>query len=273
MLLAACGPSQEEMDNAVPCEVATVPEHMAALTWQFDPGAEFEEMVFDFTIHNDPKDFSDDNGLYFMVSHSTVLPDTGFYFGLQTDVSDPARGKGRGKGVIFSRWGERDLAWARPADGGWTESSGHEGDFIGVRISYDWGVGDYRMRIGPDDDAGDQWLGVWITDLESSQTTWVGSLRFPGERSTLRPSAYSTLEIYGAPICPMDIPEWRVTMRLPRGDGSEPSGGEFVFSPFNGEIMNSDVNYDPESRVVHLSVGGLVERTGERRFVEFETRE
>ena len=242
---------------------------MAALWWEWDRGIEFEEIVFEFTIHNDPGDFSDDSGLYFIVCYGTVLPDTGFYFGLQTDVYDPARLRGRGEGIIFSRWGERDLAFARPADGGWTQSSGHEGDFIGVRVSYDWSVGDYRMRIGPDDDGDGQWLGVWITDLGTSESTWVGSLMFPEKRGGIRPATYSTLEIYGAPIRPIDIPELRVTMQLPLGDGTKPWGADFLFSSFNGEILNSDSRYDPEREVVHLWAGGMVERTGVPGLVEF----
>ena len=53
--------------------------------------------------------------------------------------------------MIFSRWGTRDLEWARwPEDDGWAESSGHEGDFIRVRRFYDWGPGDYVVRLAPD---------------------------------------------------------------------------------------------------------------------------
>ena len=105
-------------------------------------------MTFDFTIRNDPGDFSDDYGLYLMVCFGSIS-NHNFYFGLQTDVRDRGQGRGRGKGLIFSRWGERDLAFARVADDedGWYQSSGHEGDFIGVRRSYNWGTGDYRMRL------------------------------------------------------------------------------------------------------------------------------
>ncbi len=242
-------------------ELAAAPEHMASVVWAFDGGQEFQEIVYEFTVHNEPGDFSDRNGLYFMVGQGIVLPDTVFYFGLQT-------GRGKGKRVIFSRWGERDLAFARPASGGWTQSSGHEGDFIGVRLAYDWGVGDYRMRIGPDGAAGSQWIGVWITDLGTSETTWAGSLRFPGER--IGDYTYSTLEIYGWPIRPIDIPEMHVTMQLPVADGTaRPWGGRFRYSHFNGEIMNSDVTYDADRGVVHLRAGGLVERVGVEGLVEF----
>ena len=112
-----------------------IPEHMAYSWWEWNHvDANLDEMVFDFTIHNDPGDLSDQYGLYLMVCYGT-LSDTPFYFGLQTDVNDPAVWGGRGKGLIFSRWDERDLSYAKSGGGNesWVESSGHEGDFIGVR--------------------------------------------------------------------------------------------------------------------------------------------
>ena len=133
------------------------PEHMVYVWWYWssDDG-EFESLDIDFTIHNDIVDFTAPYGLYLMLGYAEIsgVP---FYFGLQTDVDDPASGS-RGKGLIFSRWETRDLDNAGIADpeDGWSQSSGHEGDFIGVRRSYDWGAGDYRVRIAPDgsDDGG-----------------------------------------------------------------------------------------------------------------------
>ena len=48
---------------------------------------EFEELVIDFTIHNNVE-LEGDNGLYLMLTHSKIS-DAGFYFGLQTDVHAP----------------------------------------------------------------------------------------------------------------------------------------------------------------------------------------
>lgn len=201
-----------------------------------------------------------------MICNSNIS-DIGFYFGLQTDVSDPERGV-RGKGIIYSRWETRDLANARIADHteGWTESSGHEGDFIGVRRSYDWTAGDYRARIAPDGapDADGEWYGVWITELSSEVTTWAGSLKFPfvnGESAIMSPT-YTTLEIYGNDLIrPIDIPEWRVSLKMPIGDGERPSAGYINYSPFTeGAIMNSEVSVVPEDGSVHFHVGGTTER-------------
>ena len=95
------------------------------------------------------------------------LSDVAFYFGLQTDVHASEPPYRRGKGLLFSRWETLDLATARFSEtDGWTQSCGHEGNFIGVRRSYAWGARDYRVRFAPDSDPEDDgvWFGLWITD-------------------------------------------------------------------------------------------------------------
>ena len=198
-----------------------------------------------------------------MLCHSSIS-DVGFYFGLQTGISSD---KGnRGKGLIFSRWKTRDLANARVADPeeGWSQSSGHEGDFIGVRRLYDWGVGDYRVRLAPDgSDTEGEWFGLWITEKADGETTWIGSLKFPylnGE-ATINSTTYSTMEIYGQPIRPIDIPEWHVSIERPLGDGVEPVWFESQYSPFVGMVLNSNVRYDRNDAVIHLRAGGSTVRT------------
>lgn len=240
---------------------------MANIWWEWEESkSKFRELAIDFTIHNDPSDWSDRHGLYLMLCNSQIS-DIGFYFGLQTDVSDPERGV-RGKGIIYSRWETRDLANARTADPteGWTESSGHEGDFIGVRRSYNWTAGDYRARIAPDGapDTDGEWYGVWITELSSGITTWGGSLKFPfvDGRTAIESPTYTTLEIYGnAIIRPIDIPEWHVSLKMPIGGGGRSNAGYIDYSPFTeGGVKNSEVSVIPEEGAVHFYVGGTTER-------------
>ena len=240
---------------------------MANIWWEWAEGKDnFRELVIDFTIHNDVDAWSDRTWLYLMLCYSSIS-DVAFYFGLQTNVYDPERGR-RGKGLIFSRWGTRDLANARIADPaeGWTQSSGHEGDFIGVRRTYNWAAGDYRARLAPDGapDSDGEWYGVWVTELSSGMTTWAGSLKFPfvkGE-ATVQSPTYTTLEIYGGrPIRPIDIQEWHVSLKRPIGDGARPFSGYIAYSPFTeGAVMNSEVTDTPEKDEVHFYVGGTTER-------------
>ena len=255
------------------CEVSSpdltrpisLPEHMANIWWNWPH--KLRVLEIDFTIHNDPGDFSDNHGLYLMLCNS-YLSDVSFYFGLQTDVDDPNHVKGRrGKGLVFSRWETRDLANARVADvvEGWTQSSGHEGDFIGVRRAYDWGAGEYRVRFAPDGSEADgEWFGLWITDKARGVRTWIGSLKFPylnGEAVLNQQSIYTTVEIYGPSIRPIDIPEWHVSLKRPLGNGVKPSAATSSYSTFTGRLLNSNVRYDPTDDVMHFQVGGFTERT------------
>jgi len=259
------------------------PEHMAYIWWSWirfrdstgNQLDEFEELVIEFTIHNDVESMGDSNGLYLMVGSSTIS-DVQFYFGLQTDVADPDTWLSRGKGLIFSRWETRDLANARyAAEDGFAQSSGHEGDFIGVRRSYAWGAGEYRVRMAPDDSAPQEsdgvWFGLWITDMSTDVTTWIGSLKFPLQdgKAVMRAPVYSTMEIYGDWIRPIDIPAWHVTIKRPVGDGVRTAGGYTGYSSFKGEIMNSEIRYDATNDVVHIRAGGATERRTEPRVVEF----
>ena len=100
-----------------------------------------------------------------------------------------------------------DLANTRIAPGGLSEAGDHEGDFISVRRRYEWGDGDYRIRLASDGvDADGEWFGVWITDLDDDTATWFGSLKFPlsgtENQAWINDRSYSTIEIYGRPIRP-----------------------------------------------------------------------
>ena len=143
--------------------------------WKSDQ-PHFREFITDFTIHNDVGDWSDLHGYYLILIHNHIS-DVSFYFGLQTNVRAQDPPYWRGKGVVFSRWGTRDLENAKFSEtDGWAQSAGHEGDFIGVRRSHDWGMGDYRVRIAPDGlETDGEWFSLWITDLGIGETTWVGS--------------------------------------------------------------------------------------------------
>ena len=248
------------------------PEHMAYLWWEWGRDRDFagdgregiRELTFDFTVHNDPGDFSDEYGLYLMLCYGDIA-NTGFYFGLQTNAFGHPDESGR-KALIFSRWETRDLANARVADSGkgWTQSSGHEGDFIGVRRAYNWGAGEYRVNMAPHGaDPDGEWFGVWITDKATYETTWIGSLKFPYEngRAAIRASVYTTLEIYGGKqIEAFRIPAWHVSLRRPLGDGIESESFVSGYAGIWGELENSEVRYDRADGEVHLMAGGDTER-------------
>ena len=235
----------------------------ARANWNWGPGkSRFQELIVDFTIHNDPGNWSNQHG-YFLILMQGYLSTWPFYFGLQTNVHDD-RGE---KAALFSRWGTRDLSLARfDPDEGWTQSSGHEGDFIGVRRSYEWGVGDYRARIAKDgQDSDGAWFSVWLTDLNANVTTWIGALKFPLHRGSadLPPLEGATIELYGtSPTRPIDTPFWHVSVNRPIGDGASPLGlvTAYPYDASPNALFNSNVRYDPEEDEVHLTIGGITER-------------
>ena len=284
--VAAGVPTPTPTPTATPAPALTslvdTPEHMAYLWWHWgqdrdssgDGREGIRELTFDFTIHTDPGDFSDDYGLYLMLCYC-FIGNVDFYFGLQTDVVGHPENVG-GKGLIFSRWETRDLANARVADSeeGWVESAGHEGDFIGVRRRYNWGAGEYRVSFAPDGaDSEGEWFGVWITDKATYETTWIGSLKFPYEngRAAIGSQVYTNMEIYGgSQIQAFRIPEWHVSLKRPLGDGLESGWFESGYAAFGSEMANADVRYDRADGEVHIVAGGVIERTTPAQVVKFD---
>ena len=162
----------------------------------------------------------------------------------------------------------RDLANARAAEDGWTQQSGHEGNFIGVRRNYDWTAGDYTARLAPDglEDDG-EWYSLWITHNNTEETTWAGSLKFPlvNGMSQQHPHSYTTLEIYGGKyIRPIDIPEMHVSMEAPLADNKKPEFWEPNYSCVNDvNLSNADIQYLASDNRFHLRIGGHIEQVGD----------
>ncbi len=112
-----------------------------------------------------------------------------------------------------------------------------------------------------------------MADLSTGTETWAGSLKFPllNDTAVIRGPSYSTIEVYGggAPIRPIDVPILHVSLNRPVGDGHKSSWGVIDYSPFNGDIMNSEARYESDEDVVHLIVGGLTERRTPESAVTF----
>ena len=238
----------------------------AYIYWRWKHKQEpFREIVTDFTIHNDVGDWSDQHG-YYLILLRDYISDVGFHVGLQTDAFSSSPPYRRGKAIIFSKWGTDDLANAKIADPieGWAESARNG---IGVRRSYDWAAGNYRVRIAPDGlDLDGEWFGLWITNLDTSETTWAGSLKFPLRDGTAKIASYSstTIELYGVSrIRPIDIPQWHVSVKRPLGDGNKSLWGftRYPYDDSDNALLNSDVRYDYSEDRAHFLIGAATERT------------
>lgn len=140
-----------------------------------------------------------------------------FYFGIQTNV------QGRGRGLIFSRFGTRDLANAETAGtaDSWSVSSGSEGDFIGVRRTYYWTAHHYVLRLrAMRDDSDGRWFGFWLIDKDLNAETYGGALKFPKDSNGMHPLIMvegfgSFIEHARAVPSPDAVPLWDLSVGRP----------------------------------------------------------
>ncbi len=239
------------------CSAGFLPSGLTYVWWRFGV-PEFDDLQIDFTIHND---LSTKPGIYLQL-YQGKIGDVGFYFGFQTDVYDPALWKGRGKGIVFSRWKTRDLSDARPISGGWVQSSGHEGDFIGIRRKYDWTSHKYRFRLTRiEDDERGTWYGLFILDRDRGREDYVGSLRFPessGKRPLIKDGGGSWTEVYSGAGRPDDIPSWHVSIEGCYAERRKVRARQAV-SDYS-KVPNTDVFFDEKTRNVHMKMGRGVKR-------------
>lgn len=202
-------------------------------------------------------------GLYLIGCTGFAIGGQGTYFGIQTNVGNPAMPGGtydQGRGAIFSRWYDSNethpvrLADTRIPDTGWIEAGDYEGNFVSVRGNYAWRDGTYRMELRSTerDDVG-RWYEYWIVD-EAGTETWIGSLRFP-DVGRIFPSCFTGLEAYGYTLRPSEVPYWKVSVAPPLLDGvrSEP---QYVCYLRNVEnLRNVLVGHDDAQEGVVYEVG------------------
>ena len=186
----------------------------------------FEELSHQFTIYELPSNIDgsgNNDGLYYQFYQGVINDTIGFYYGIQTRLYKP--GVGTQYGLIFSRWKTRDTLNFNIAENGWGESAGYEGDFIGVRKHFDWGVGSYETIIRKDsvDDVGD-WYSLKIKDLESDESSYIGSLRFErsSESSGIKTGGITWTELYSKSPLGTPLPNWRVSVDQVRAEGEKP---------------------------------------------------
>jgi hypothetical protein len=221
-------------------------------------------------------------GIYLALAQGRIDGST-FYLGLQTDIWDPGRLKGAGKGLIFSTWWTFDADATRLAHGGFRELGAHEGRFVGVRLPYPWVVGDYRVMLVRAEPAAEldvpaDWFDLYIQPTAPRGTgpgrpepvanrTWVGGLAFPRRHAStptmIEASSTAFLEIYSGVRRWDDIPPWDIDL-MAYGDGQPcPNGAtEYPVFPFGNDqpMPNANARYDLASGLVELRYGGSTKR-------------
>jgi hypothetical protein len=196
---------------------ASMPWHLVDLWWDTGKDMPFESYSIDVTISEDVPASSN---LYIAPIGLGHLSKTPFYGGIQTQADghrkDDPKIRKIGPGFLMSMWGERSLDAIRPSEGGFCQSSGHEGDFVSVRHPYAWKKGTYTYRVVKmDKEIVDgkpaTWVGAFVYCHEKDENIFVGALRFKGEGLTLDRKIASFVEVYGRRIAVSEIPKVVVT--------------------------------------------------------------
>lgn len=202
------------------------PWHLIDTWWDIGEDAPFESLAVDVTISDDvPSSVN----LYISPIGLGQLSKTAFYGGIQTQMDgytlkDPKL-RTIGPGFIFSMWGERSHDAIRPSDGGFFQSSGHEGDFVSVRRPFPWRKGKYTYRLTRmDEEMVDgkpyTWVGAFVYSHDSDENVFVGGLRFKGKNLVLDRKLANFVEIYGVRRPVADIPKLTVTIGPPIVNGT-----------------------------------------------------
>lgn len=217
----------------LPNEKTKLPWHMVNLWWSFPETPDFESLEIDLTISDDV-DPSKLN-LYIAPIGLGQLNGTNFYGGIQTNIggnpvsdASPQGAYHKGKGAIFSRWGNKDLdtSFVRPAVNGLTEAAGYEGDFASGRRPFPWKAGAYTYAIRKltyeKDQEGKEWtwVGAFLTEHATRQTVFISALKFPGRTLKFWGRHSAFIEIYGGKkVVIADLPKLEVRLGMPRING------------------------------------------------------
>jgi hypothetical protein len=202
---------------AAESKINDTPWHLVDLWWNIGQDAPFESYSVDVTISDDLPE-----GVHLYISPIGLghFGKQQFYGGIQTRADGNTKSDHNlreiGPGLLFSMWGQRSFDAIRPADGGFCQSSGHEGDFVSVRRPYKWQKGTYTYRLVKMDketvDGQPQtWVGAFVYSHDKDENIFVGALRFHGDSLVLSRHVASFVEIYGPRIPLSEIPKVTVT--------------------------------------------------------------
>lgn len=206
----------------------SLPWHLVDQYHRMPDGQTFQNIEIDMTLAGDTEM---DPSMYFSPLWGQI-DGNGFYFGLLSKVFDTRINKVVGKGAIFSRWGKGRDTDIRIPEGGWSyvgakETSG-EGDFLSVRIPFEWTAGTYTFLMKTRDElptSEGTWVDLSIYVHHTAKLVDVGGLRFkPGPMKLARGLA-NFIEVFaprggGRHAYPKSLPILDVTFSKPRLNGT-----------------------------------------------------
>jgi len=229
----------------------SMPQGMAYGWWHFP-----QELLKDLTFEVEFVSGDEKSPARYYQLYQGKIGGIGMYFGFQTDICRPGMG-GQGKGLLFTRWGTRNNHDAAHAEGGWIENAGHEGNFVGVRLPFDWGLGAYRCRLRCiKEDEGARWYEFGVVRLADDHEATAGSLRFPnreGQEALIHSGGGSWTEVYSGASFAEDVPLTQVVVH-----GITASGGSVrpiqCDTSYNVHFPCADCFVSPNG-ALHLSSG------------------
>jgi hypothetical protein len=244
--------------------VINLPQGMAYGWWHF-PSSKFENLMFEVELS---RSVSATDRCYIQL-YQGHIGGVGMYFGFQTDIWKPGCGW-QGKGLIFSRWETRDNENAQAVPGGWVESSGHEGDFVGVRSIYDWDNSKYLCWLKPvqQDNVG-IWYQFGVRNLNNNVESSAGCLRFPfvnGTNPLIESGGGSWTEVYGeSSIDAKYLSETLVTVRnVNANDGViRPNRCD---TSYNQNFTFSDCSVSLDGELTLRSGGEVIRKHNQNRY-------
>lgn len=223
----------------------------------------FSKISHEFTIHRNPTNLDgsiSEDGLYYQFYQGQMNDDIGFYYGIQNYVFNPNGGAAK-KGIIFSRWGTRDAQNYKIAPGGFGQSAGYEGDFIGIRLNYDWTIGTYviELKLDNSDVIGD-WYGLYITKKSTKETTYVGSIRFEkGIKSQgIKTGGITWTELYFKKNKATPLPNWHISVDQVLADNEAPTS---VYIDYSSERFVGFTNiFTTNYKDIHFLMGPKIKK-------------
>jgi hypothetical protein len=229
-LLLATGYSSSGGDKPAAEEPKYIPMpwHLVDTWWDIGQDMPFESLAVDVAISDDvPASVN----LYIAPIGLGHLSKNPFYGGIQTQADGYTKKDQKlrkiGPGFLFSMWGERSHDAIRPSEGGFCQSSGHEGDFVSVRRPFTWKKGKYTYKLIRMDQEMIEgkpytWVGSFVHSHEKGEDIFVGALRFKGEKLVLDRKIANFAEIYGPRRPVSEIPKVTVTIGPPVVNGVFP---------------------------------------------------
>ncbi len=248
-----------------------LPWHMMNLWWDIPATPDFPSLDIDVRIKGevDPSKLN----LYIAPIGIGEFNATKFYGGIQSNiggnrVSEDGKDGAyhKGKGAIFSRWGNKDLdtSFVRPASDGLTEAAGYEGDFASGRRPYDWHEGTYtyslrKLTYEKDKDGKEwTWVGAFVTDKATGQFTFITSLKFPGRTLAFWGRHSAFIEIYGGKKVDIaQLPALEIGIGQPRVNGKAVEVKRLTLvhppkGPVSPPIMSGELSADGSEIVFKL---------------------